>query len=119
MTPRLRYYIEGLSTIGCTPQSIEMITGVPQDTVAAVVSSMGPRSTESPRKNPLPAGGYAGFRGGKVWTRKSSLTEDSVREIRRLRSEYGVDSATLAEQFGVTPRAINKIITRSNWKHVV
>lgn len=116
MSPRMEYYISGLHTIGCTPQSISMITGLEPE---AFEHLLHPRSTESPRKNPLPAGGYAGIREAKkTWVRTSTMTEDTVREIRRLRSEEGVTTAVLAKDYQVTTSCIKKIIRRSTWKHV-
>jgi len=45
------------------------------------------------------------------------LTEDDVREIRRLR-ETGVKYRVLAEQFGVSMGNIHPILTRKIWKDV-
>lgn len=45
------------------------------------------------------------------------LTEDDVREIRRLAAE-GVPQKTLAVRFGVTRPNISAIVARRSWKHV-
>jgi len=47
----------------------------------------------------------------------SKLTEDDVREIRRLKVE-GVKQVRLAERFGVSTVAISLIVLRKKWVHV-
>ena len=48
----------------------------------------------------------------------SKLTEDQVREIRRLAAE-GRSKASLGRQFGVTDAAIFKIVKRECWRSVI
>ncbi len=48
---------------------------------------------------------------------RSRLTEDAVREIRRLYAQ-GVSQNTLAETFGVSGGMISKVLNRVNWAHV-
>ncbi len=48
---------------------------------------------------------------------KSKLTEEKVREIRRLRTE-GWTLRRLAAHFGVTRDAIWKVSTKSSWRHI-
>lgn len=47
----------------------------------------------------------------------SKLTEDDIREIRRLKAE-GVKQVRLAERFGVSTVAISLIVLRKKWVHV-
>ena len=49
---------------------------------------------------------------------RAKLTEDQVREIRRLRSA-GEEIKPLAKRFGVTHPLISAIANRRIWKHVV
>lgn len=48
----------------------------------------------------------------------AKLKDYQVKEIRKkyVRMVYGFER--LAEEFGVTPKAIKHIITRRNWKHI-
>lgn len=48
---------------------------------------------------------------------KTSLTEDGVREIRRLASQK-VSTRKIAERFGVVAQQVNHIIHRRSWKHI-
>lgn len=50
--------------------------------------------------------------------RSSKLTEEDVREIRRLYRENGMTQRQLATQFGVTKTPITLILNGSTWKHV-
>ena len=45
------------------------------------------------------------------------LNENKVRAIRK-RRERGVPVGVLAREYGVTPTAIGKVLTRRSWKHV-
>lgn len=45
------------------------------------------------------------------------LTDEDVREIRRLRAE-GVTCVTLADVYGVSPRTISRAATGETWRHV-
>ena len=49
---------------------------------------------------------------------RAKLTEDDVREIRRIRKEEGVTYAALSRQFNVPTSAIGAIVRRKNWAHV-
>lgn len=63
------------------------------------------------------------IRKGRLYNRTGSkngcskLTEDDVREIRRLKAE-GVKQVRLAERFGVSTVAISLIVLRKKWVHV-
>ena len=48
----------------------------------------------------------------------SKLTEDQVREIRKLR-EQGMSSTQIAEKFPVNARQIRRIYNRKRWNHVI
>jgi 16S rRNA U516 pseudouridylate synthase RsuA-like enzyme len=50
---------------------------------------------------------------------RAKLTEDNVREIRRLYATGEFTLKELAMRFGVHFSGIAKIVTRSTWKHVV
>lgn len=50
---------------------------------------------------------------------RSVLTEDQVREIRRLKRERGLPNTILAEMFGVKVPAIWAVVHRHTWKHVL
>lgn|ERR1035437_7559346 len=49
---------------------------------------------------------------------QSKLTEENVREIRRLYAEGGISQQAIAVQFGVRRPAIQKIVLRERWKHI-
>lgn len=49
----------------------------------------------------------------------AKLTEDKVREIRRLYAANAGDQYQLAEQFGVSQAAIGFIVRKKTWKHVL
>lgn len=49
----------------------------------------------------------------------AKLTEDQVREIRRLYAEGGHSNYSLADQFGVNHATVWQILSRRTWKHVV
>lgn len=48
----------------------------------------------------------------------AELTEDGVREIRRLYGARVVSQRALARQFGVSQGAIHQIVSGKTWKHV-
>ena len=48
----------------------------------------------------------------------AKLTEDDVREIRRLYATGNFTRRELARQFGVSVPTISKIVNRQTWKHV-
>jgi predicted XRE-type DNA-binding protein len=50
---------------------------------------------------------------------RAKLTEDIVREIRRLYATGAFSQQELAGRFGVSQRAICQIVRRRTWKHVV
>jgi hypothetical protein len=52
------------------------------------------------------------YRGRKHWSAK--LSEDDVREIRRLCAN-GVSTASISTQFSISPRAVRLIRERRNW----
>ena len=49
---------------------------------------------------------------------RAKLTEDDVREIRRLHAEGGSSQRFLAAKFGVSQPAIRKILKGETWKDV-
>jgi DNA invertase Pin-like site-specific DNA recombinase len=49
---------------------------------------------------------------------RAKLTEQKVKDIRRIFSEGGISKAELGRQYGVTDVAISKVISRENWKCV-
>jgi hypothetical protein len=55
-------------------------------------------------------------RGGTHW--KAKMTEDQVREIRRLRHE-GRSARTLAREFGISLTQTKDILRRKSWSHVL
>jgi hypothetical protein len=55
-------------------------------------------------------------RGESHWYAK--LTEDLVREIRQKRIALGINSAQLANDYGVHWSLIDKVVSRRLWKHV-
>ena len=56
-------------------------------------------------------------KGAAHW--KATLTEDNVREIRRLYATGNFTQQELALQFGVSQYTICQIVRRETWKHVV
>lgn len=48
----------------------------------------------------------------------SKLTEDQVREIRRLYALGGISETSLATEFGVTQSTIGRVVRRECWRHV-
>lgn len=48
----------------------------------------------------------------------ASVTEEQVREIRRLYEAGSVTISALARQYGVTRHAVLQIVRRQTWKHV-
>jgi hypothetical protein len=46
------------------------------------------------------------------------LTEQDVRDIRRIYANGGISQKRLAEQFGVTQVAVRMIVIGRNWRHV-
>jgi len=48
----------------------------------------------------------------------AKLTEDNVREIRRLYATGALSYRKLARQFGVSTMTISNIVRRKKWKHV-
>ena len=61
-------------------------------------------------------GTQLGARGGQSGT--SKLTENDVREIRRLSREEGISGAQLARNYGISGMTISHILRRKLWKHV-
>ena len=65
------------------------------------------------------------IRNGKVRPQKgiangnAKLTEDDVREIRRLYATGQLTQPELALQFGVSRQVIGQIVRRETWKHVL
>jgi len=49
---------------------------------------------------------------------QARLTEDQVREIRRLKAEEGWSFTKLGKHFGVSDVACSKIVRRKTWSHV-
>jgi hypothetical protein len=48
----------------------------------------------------------------------SILTEESVKEIRRLRSEVGRSYQSIANQFGVSMTTAHAVVNGRSWRHV-
>lgn len=48
----------------------------------------------------------------------AKLTENAVREIRRLYAAHAYTQAELGDMFGVTPSMVSCIVKRKSWKHV-
>lgn len=48
----------------------------------------------------------------------AKLTDNAVREIRRLSNDDGLWPAELARRFGVSPQMITRVVRREAWKHV-
>ena len=48
----------------------------------------------------------------------AKLTDDEVREIRRLYAAGGVYQYELAERFGITQGAVQFIVNRRTWRHI-
>lgn len=48
---------------------------------------------------------------------RSKLTEDQVKEIRRL-ANGGILNKELADNFQISPHMISRIVKRHNWKHI-
>lgn len=48
----------------------------------------------------------------------SKLTEEKVREMRRLYAEGNVTHAVLAEKYGVALSTIHNALSRITWNHV-
>jgi len=46
------------------------------------------------------------------------LTEDQVREIRKLRAE-GISKPEIAKIFGITPSNVKQVVRRTSWAHVI
>lgn len=51
--------------------------------------------------------------------RKSKLTDDQVRDIRKRYAEGGITQQELGSEFGVTHCAIGKVVKRKSYKDVV
>lgn len=49
---------------------------------------------------------------------RAKVTEEAVKDIRRLYDTGDWTQAELAEQFGVNQSMVSKIVRRENWKHV-
>jgi hypothetical protein len=52
------------------------------------------------------------------YRRSSILNQDQVVEVRTRHAKGERDQIKLAKEYGVTQSAMNKILTRKNWKHV-
>lgn len=50
--------------------------------------------------------------------RSAKLTEDDVRSIRNQWHQGGVTQRQLAKMFGVTPSAIEHVVTNRTWRHI-
>lgn len=48
----------------------------------------------------------------------AKLTDEAVRQIRKLHAEEGWSCSRLAAHYGVHKSRISRVITRKNWKHV-
>lgn len=55
-------------------------------------------------------------RGEAQWN--AALTEEKVRDIRTRYAEGGVLYHELADEYGVWPQAIGRIVRRETWRHV-
>ena len=49
----------------------------------------------------------------------AKLTDESVREIRRLYAAHAATQTSLACQFGVTQAQISSIVLRKSWSHII
>jgi DNA-directed RNA polymerase specialized sigma24 family protein len=49
----------------------------------------------------------------------AKLTEDEVREIRRLYADDGLFQREIADMFDITQGAVSQIVLRKHWSHVV
>lgn len=49
----------------------------------------------------------------------AKLTEEKVREMRRLYADGGISARSLGQMFGVQPNAVVQIVKRQRWRHVV
>jgi hypothetical protein len=70
----------------------------------------------TPQENCLHATRVLGLNRGSNHGR-TSLTEDDVREIRRL-TETKVSKRSIAEKFGISPSCVSHIRARRTWGHV-
>jgi hypothetical protein len=60
---------------------------------------------------------------GQIWAKgekvsTSKLTEDDVREIRRLHAIEGIGNVRLGRMYEVHPSTISQILNGTTWKHV-
>ncbi len=51
--------------------------------------------------------------------KNSKLTEENVRQIRKIYEKGGMTYAKLAEAFGISFQTVGVIVTRKVWKHVI
>lgn len=49
---------------------------------------------------------------------KSNLTDDDIREIRRLYETGSLSQQAIAEQFGIVQQSVHKIVAHKRWTHV-
>jgi hypothetical protein len=54
-------------------------------------------------------------KGTRHW--RAKLTDDSVRDIRRLFAA-GETAVRLAERFDVVPQTVHRVVSRRNWQHI-
>lgn len=109
--------IRALYASGLTQQDVGDRFGIKRETVGAIIrgknwqhiAAVDERVSLSDPK-----------RHGSIGTRNASakLTEDNVREIRRLRQDSHVSVSQIAKQFGVTEKVIYDIMRGKIWKHV-
>ncbi len=75
------------------------------------------RVRKEPFKEPEPKG--SGWKKPKGFhTNNAKVTEDDVREIRRLHAEGSENFSSLSRRYGVSPRSVASVVKRETWKHV-
>jgi hypothetical protein len=94
----------------CNPA--HLFPGTQADNMADMVAKG--RSAKGDR-SPLRVNPHAVRRGAA--SNFSKLTEDDVRQIRRLH-EQGVATAALAERFGVASHSVCRVVSRTTWSNV-
>lgn len=98
---------------GKTQEEIADLYGVSGTTIHAIIAGRNWKHVPRPRLRQPPR--------VHVWGSKhpnSKLTDDKVREIRRLHAAGGYTFAALARRYGVSLSLVSKIVKRKTWRHV-